>query len=196
MDFIQQYAKEIFALFVPLLTWGLNNRFRARAKLQLGVPHRFTFLVQEPLRDPEGNVLRQTQNLQTASHVISNSGRETATNVEIVFNWKPLCINIWPSRHYEEHVEQDGRYVMVFDSLAPNEQIGFEALSVNADLPALINARCDQCTAIEVPMYPQPVLSVWKRRVAATLLFLGFSFSIYLTIIVLQFLVLANVNAN
>ncbi|CAA0089067.1 Uncharacterised protein [Zhongshania aliphaticivorans] len=192
MEFIQHYAKEIFSLVIPLITWFLNNRFKARAKLQLAIPHSFTFIVDEPLRDPDGNVIREKQSVHTASHVISNSGRETATRVELVFNWKPLCINIWPSRHYEQHSEQDGRHVMVFESLAPNEQIGFELLSVNNDLPALINARSDQCTATTIAMYPQPVESAWKRRLAVTLLFMGFSFAIYLTIILLQFLILAN----
>ncbi|EIF41860.1 hypothetical protein DOK_17043 [gamma proteobacterium BDW918] len=192
MEFIQQYAKEIFSLVIPLVTWFLNNRFKARAKLQLAIPHSFTFIVDEPLRDPDGNVIREKQSVHTASHVISNSGRETATKVELVFNWKPLCINIWPSRHYEQHSEQDGRHVMVFESLAPNEQIGFELLSVNNDLPALINARSDQCTATTIAMYPQPAVSAWQRRLVVTLLFMGFSFAIYLTIILLQFLILAN----
>ena len=191
MEFIQQYAKELFALLVPLVTWILSNRFRARAKLQLGIPHSFTFIVQEPLRDKEGNVLRETQTVHTASHVVTNSGRETATKVELVFNWKPLCINIWPSRHYEEHSGQDGRHVMVFDSLAPNEQIGFELLSVNGDLPALANARSDQCTATSIAMHPQPIVAAWKRRLVVTLLFFGLSFSIYLATLILQFLILA-----
>ena len=191
MEFIQQYAKEIFALLVPLLTWFLNDRFKARAKLQLALPHSFTFIVQEPLRNSDGEVLREAQSVQTASHVITNSGKETATNVELVFNWKPLCINIWPSRHYEQHTETDGRHVMVFDSLAPGEQIGFELLNVNSDLPNLINARSDQCTATSIAMYPQPVVALWKRRLAATLLFLGFSFAVYLTILILQFIILA-----
>jgi len=190
MEFIQGYAKELFALLVPLVTWLLNNRYKAKAKLQLGVPHRFTFLIQEPLRDTDGTELKSNQSAQTASHVLTNAGRETATNVEVVFNWKPLCINIWPSRHYVEHIEQDNRYVMVFESLAPSEQIIFELLSVNNDLPALINARSDQCQATEIVMYPQPIVAAWKRRIAVTLLFFGFSFAIYIAILIIQFLIL------
>jgi len=81
---------------------------------------------------------------------------------------------------------------MVFESLAPNEQIGCELLSVNTDLPALINARSDQCTATTIAMYLQPVVSAWKRRLVVTLLFMGFSFAIYLTTLLLQFLIFAN----
>ncbi len=191
MGFLQSYAKEIFSLLIPLITWLLNNQFKARAKLLLAIPHSFTFIVQEPLRDADGEILSATQTVHTASHVLTNSGRETATNVELVFNWKPLCINIWPSRHYEEHTEEDNRHVMIFDSLAPNEQIGFELLSINNDLPNLVNARSDQCTATTIAMYPQPILAAWKRRLAVTLLFFGFSFAIYISILLLQFLILA-----
>jgi hypothetical protein len=190
MEMLQQYAKELFALFVPVLTWVLNNWFRAKAKLQLARPHGFTFIVDQPLLDAEGNVISQKQTVHTVSHVISNAGRETATGVELVFNWKPLCINIWPARHFSEKTESDGRYVMMFDSLAPNEQIGFELLSINSDLPSLINARSNQCTAQTIAMYPQPILTPWKRKLAVFLLFSGIAFAVYIGILVLQFLIL------
>jgi hypothetical protein len=189
MEFIQTYAKELFSLLVPLITWYLNSKFRARAKLQLAIPHSFTFIVNEPLHNQDGEIVTPNQTVHTASHVLTNSGKETATRVELVFNWKPLCINIWPLRHYTEYTEADNRYVMIFDSLAPNEQIGFELLSINNDLPRLINARSDQCVATEIAMYPQPIVSTWKRRVAITLLFFGFSFAIYVSILLLQFLI-------
>ncbi|MCY4043999.1 MAG: hypothetical protein OXE99_02830, partial [Cellvibrionales bacterium] len=85
-------------------------------------------------------------------------------------------------------------YVMVFASLAPNELIGFELLAVNGKLPELITARSDQCMASMVDMYAQPIVQPWKRRLAVLLIFMGFSFSIYLAINLLQFLVLSTVN--
>lgn len=190
MDILQQYAKELFALFVPVLTWVLNNWFRAKAKLLLARPHCFTFLVNEPLKDPDGNMVSPKQTVHTVSHVINNSGRETATGVELVFNWKPLCINIWPARHFSESIESDGRYVMLFDSLAPGEHIGFELLSINSDLPNLVNARSNQCAAETIVMYPQPIFSPWKRKLAVFLLFSGIAFTVYMAILILQFLVL------
>lgn len=188
MEFFQIYAKEIFSLFVPLFTWFLNSKLREKAKLNLGRPHSFTFLVNQPLLDNDGGVIRERQTAHTESHVLTNSGKQTATKVEVVFNWKPECINIWPSRHFVEHVEADHRYVMIFDSLAPNEVLGIEVLSVNADPPALITARSDQCVANMIDMYPQPVVKPWIRRVAVTLLFAGFSFFLYISILLLQFL--------
>jgi hypothetical protein len=167
----------------------LGYIFRARAKLHIAKPHVFTFLVDEPLKDEDGNVLSPSQTVHTITHLVRNAGKETATNVELVFNWKPLCINIWPSRHFKEHTEKDNRYILVFDSLAPGELIGVELLSINRELPHLVNVRSDQCTATTIEMYPQPFYPAWKRRLAAFLLLAGLAFVAYVSVVLLQFLI-------
>jgi hypothetical protein len=146
-------------------------------------------MVKEPLKAANGDIVSPTQKAVTTSYVLINSGRETATKVEIVFNWKPACLNIWPIRHYEEHDEADGRYVMIFDSLAPREAIAMELLTINADPPAIITARCDQCVSTNIQLLPHPVIKPWQRRIALALIFAGFSFTIYVSIVILQFLI-------
>lgn len=190
MSFLQTYAKELVSLVVPFVAWALARFFRAKAKLILANPHAFTFLVQEPLRDPKGNVVNPTQTVRTVSYLLKNTGSEPAKNLELVFNWKPLCINIWPSRHITEHVEADNRYVVMFDSLAPDEFVGFELLTVNADAPVLITARSEQCVAKPVEMYPQPVIKRWLARTLILLILVGAGAVIYLALLALQFLLL------
>ena len=188
--FFQTYGKELVAAAVPIFIWMLNVLFRARARLQLATPHDFTFLVQEPIRDKDGNIIATTQNAYTRSLTVSNSGNATATKVELVFNWKPLCLNIWPPRHFEEFTEPDNRYTLIFDSLAPNEHIGCHLLSVNDQLPAILTVRSDQCTAQNIYMYPQPHVENWKRRVGVFLGFVGIAATVYGLIVLIQFLVL------
>ena len=190
MNILETYGKEIVALIVPFVTWALNTFFRQKAKLQLASPHTFTFLVQQPLFDPQGNQILPTQTVKTQSLMVMNSGRQTATKVEWVFNWKPLCINVWPSRHFVEHTEPDNRYVMIFDSLAPNEYLGCELFSINNDLPDLITVRSDQCVAQFINLYPQPVVPNWQRRVYMVLMLAGLAIVVYVAILLLQFLVL------
>lgn len=190
MSFLQTYGKEIVAILVPIITWTLNTIFRARAKLFLSSPHNFTFLIQQPLTGADGAQISPTQTIHTSSLVLKNAGRETATKIELVFNWKPLFINVWPSRHFTEHTETDNRYILIFDSLAPNETVGCELLSVNVALPALIVARSDQCVAQTIEMYPQPVVKNWQRRVGIFLVLSGMALAVYLAILLLQFLVL------
>jgi hypothetical protein len=190
MSFLQTYAKEFISLAVPFVAWALARFFRAKAKLILANPHSFTFLVQEPLRDQKGDVIRPTQTVQTVSYLLKNTGSEPAKNVELAFNWKPLCINIWPSRHITEHIEADNRYVVVFDNLAPNEFVGFELLTINTDAPALITARSEQCVAKSVEMYPQPMIKPWLGRLLGLLVLVGAGTAIYVALLVLQFLLL------
>jgi len=190
MDFLQAYGKEIVALLVPIITWILSNRFKARPRLQVALPHQFTFLVQQPRLDAEGREISPTQSVKTNSFIIRNDGREPATKVELVFNWKPMCLKLWPVRHYEEHTEPDNRYVLIFDSLAPTEVLGIEVLAVNGDLPNLVTVRSAQCIAHNIQMYPQPVVSTWLRRTAILLMALGLAASVYFVIVLVQLLVL------
>jgi hypothetical protein len=122
--------------------------------------------------------------------MIKNAGKETATNIDLLFNWKPQFINVWPPRHYSEQTETDGRYTMRFDSLAPDENLGCELLAVNIDLPSLLLVRCDQCVAQTIAMFPQPVIKNWQRRIAIVLVLAGFALFVYLTIALIQLLVL------
>mgnify|MGYP000347160269 CR=1 FL=1 len=105
MSILETYGKVIFSLLVPIIAWALNSLFKAKAKLQVALPHQFTFLVQQPLVNAEGKLLSPTQTAKTDSFIIRNAGRETATKLELVFDWKPMCLNPWPVRHYDEHIQ-------------------------------------------------------------------------------------------
>lgn len=188
--FLQIYGKEIISLLVPFIAWTLNTLFRSKARLLIARPHAFTFLVQQPLLDQDGKQISPTQTMHTSSLFLSNAGREAATKVEVVFNWKPLCINLWPARHYDERIESDGRFSIILNSLSPRENVGIEMFTVNNEMPVLIVARCDQCVAQFTNMVPQPIVEAWKRRVAIFLVFAGLAISIYTAIFVIQFLVL------
>ena len=190
MNFVESYGKELIALAVPLIGWALNTYFKARAKLILANPHTFTFLVQQPLLDASGIQVSPTQAVHTRSLMVWNAGKESASKIEWVFNWKPLCINVWPSRHYTEYTETDNRFVMIFDSLAPNEYVGCEILSLNQQLPDLITVRSDQCVAKTINMFPQPFVPDFTRRISTALRLAGVALLIYVAIEILQFLIL------
>ncbi|MCF5544087.1 hypothetical protein [Pseudomonas salomonii] len=190
MNFLSAYGKEIVSLAVPLLTWILNSGLKAKAKLVWASPHFFHFLVQEPVNDPEGNVVSPTQRVCTASIKVINTGRETATKIELVFNWKPQYINLWPVRHYEHKTDQDGRHILIFDNLSPKEEIGIEIMCINRDLPELLLVRSAECIAKNVRLSWVGYSSPLKINIARALLLLGASTFIYLAIVLVQFLVL------
>lgn len=190
MEFLSTYGKEIVSILVPFITWFLNVGIKAKAKLIWGSPHFFNFLVQEPIRDSAGNILQPTQMVRTASIRVINTGRETAHQIELVFNWKPQYINLWPVRHYEVHSDQDGRHILIFDNLSPKEEIGIEIMSINAELPALLVVRSAECTAQNVQLMWVRYVSPWIRGTALFFMFLGLSAAVYWLVTLVQFLVL------
>ncbi|WP_458374743.1 hypothetical protein [Pseudomonas laurylsulfatiphila] len=190
MNFISTYGKEIVSLIVPVITWLLNSGFKAKAKLVWTSPHSFTFLVQEPIHDADGNVVTPTQRVSTASIKVINSGRDTANKVELVFNFRPQYINLWPVRHYETKTDQDGRHILIFDNLSPKEEIGIEIMCINADLPPLLVVRSAECIAQSVQLMWVRFTPPWKINVVRILLLLGASTFLYWVIALIQFLVL------
>jgi len=188
--FLQEYGKEIFSAVIALVVWGLGTFYKSRARLQVARPHAFSFLVQEPLFDTEGKKVSDTQIMHTASFWIENAGRETATNVEIIFNFEPSCFNTWPLRPYGIERMTDHRYVVKFSSLSPREVITCHIFNINTDLPDLMLVRCDQSVGTNIAMHPQPVVSGRRRRVLWALVALGAATTAYLAIILVQFLVL------
>ena len=190
MEFLITYGKEIFSLFVPFISWLLNAFFRAKARLIWGSSHAFSFLVPEPLRDASGNIIRASQAVNTASITVQNVGRDTANKVELVFNWKPQFLNLWPVRRYEQSTAEDGRHTIIFENLAPKERLGLEIMSVNSGLPELLVVRCAECVANRVPLVWVKQDPLWKRRVSVLLAFIGIGATVYAGVSLIQVLVL------
>ncbi|WP_230353728.1 hypothetical protein [Lelliottia sp. WAP21] len=190
MNIIAQYGKEIFALVVPLFTLFLNKFFKNNAKVSYGNLHEFSYLINEPLVDGNGEVVLAKQICNTKSYVFSNEGREPATMVEIIFNFPPMYINIWPSRHYEVREDADGRQVWVFDYLSPKESIRCEIMSINSNLPMLLSVRCKESIAQEITLVPQKMYPSLFIRFISFLIFLGSVSLIYFVVVSLQWLLL------
>ncbi len=79
MSTLQTYGKEIVALLVPFIAWTLSTFLKSKARLNIATPHRFTFLVQQPLLDKDGKEISPTQTVHTNSIVVYNSGHESGT---------------------------------------------------------------------------------------------------------------------
>lgn len=190
MDTLLTYGKEIVALTVPFITWFLNVGIKAKAKLVWTNPHSFSFLIPEPIRDDEGNILKPKQIVNTSSIKVINIGRDTANKLELVFNWQPQYLNLWPVRYYEQKTTEDGRHSLIFENLSPKEEIGLEIMSINSELPELLVVRSAECTAKNVSLTWIQYVAPWKIAIARFLLFVGLGTSVYLLIALIQFLVL------
>jgi hypothetical protein len=185
-SFFSGYAKEIISICVPFALWFLNRQFQPSAKLYHSIRHTFRFLVPEPLRNKDGEVLRPNQTVHVASVSVTNTGRKTAKPVEITFNWKPMHINVWPHRHFETKDAPDGRHTVVLESLAPKEIFGMELLSINADLPAICNVRSEQIESVERAMILQIVQPQRVLVFVAWLMLLGAIGTVYLLLLLIE----------
>ncbi|RSZ40244.1 hypothetical protein EJO66_08920 [Variovorax beijingensis] len=192
MTFLESWGKEVVALLVPVVTWILNVGIKSKAKLLWAKPHSFTFLIAEP-QIVDGQKVADLQNVYTASYRLVNTGREAATNVQVVFNWKPRYVNVWPIRKYEESVDPDGRCTFTFSSFAPKEEGGFEVMSINAALPEIVSVRSDQCVAQVVGMRWTRWVPQWRITFVQFLCFLGLATLVYGFIVLVQLLVLRTV---
>ncbi|VVE66970.1 hypothetical protein PCA31118_02424 [Pandoraea captiosa] len=188
MDFLSTYGKEILALVAPLGTWLV--KYRARAKVIWASPHSFTFLIQEPQIGPEGEILNSTQTATTASIRVMNLGHDPATKVELVFNWKPQYLNIWPVRHYEEKIDQDRRHIMIFNTLSAKEDVNIEIMSINTPLPELIHVRTAECVGRRTNMMWTPFVPKWQINLAVIFMALGASVVVYGALSLLQLVIL------
>lgn len=121
-------------------------------------------------------------NIQTASLVVQNNGREPATDVEVTFNWTPHIYNIWPSRPYDTHVSPDNRFTLKFANLAPKEFFQVETISPGTNLPQVMSVRCKECTGKRIAVRPMRVYPNWVQAIIGCLLLLGVSAIIYLVI--------------
>lgn len=188
-EFFAQYGKEIFALLVPLLTWLLNSKFKSRAKLLWASPHEFTFKIPHQV-DAEGNPLDQGGLLHTASLLVLNVGKEKASNVEIIFNYKPELVNLWPARSYKDLVAPDGRYTVKLDSFAPREELRFEIARANGPLPGIVAVRCDECVGQQIPIRWVRYTPQWQSTIYLGLMLAGLGSAVYWLLVVLQLIVL------
>jgi hypothetical protein len=188
LELISSYSAEFATIVAVVVAFVLERLARPKAKLIYSVRHAFTFIVDQPLVDSNGNELESKQFVNTASISVSNLGVEKADNIELVFNWRPQFINVWPSRYYEQKDCSDGRHSLILSTLAPGEVFGAEIMSINAALPGINNVRSDQCEATSVPMIPQVLQPRWKVALVALFLFIGVGTAIYAAVLGVQFL--------
>ena len=173
LSIIQTYSKELTAIAAVLLTFGLGRFFRMRPRLRYGVRHSFDHLAEHTICDENGSTTPRLSVIRTASINLTNTGLMPAKNVEVTFNWKPQFLNVWPARHFESKNSAHNRFTLSLDSLAPREVFGIEVLSIDADLPAITNVRCDESEGARVVMQPQPIAERWTVIAIIALMTIG-----------------------
>lgn len=145
----------------------------------------FTFLISAQLND-SGVVVQPAGSVHTMSYFIRNDSKEPITGIEVVWNWKPDAMNIWPPRPFAEFIDGDRRYSTRLSSLSPGEDLLFELIAFGAELPRMVSCRCDQSVARHVELNFYERLPSWKQWRIKVLAFIGACTAIYLMLKILQ----------
>ena len=173
---LEQFQRELLSLGAALLIALIRFLFQTRARLVWSLTHDFTFLL-NAAGSPAGSL--PTLNVRTLSCFILNaSHRVPATEVELIFNWRPENYNVWPMRPYEEHTSPDGRFTLKFANLAPREQFQVELLTTTK-LPEILNLRSKECVGKRIAMRPMQAFPNWVNWTAFVLMLLGLASIIY-----------------
>lgn len=190
IELIKNHPTEFVSLIVPVITALIGWLLRAKAKVVWSVHNLRAFTATENVADESGQTRPVHNIVHAASVFLRNGGRASATSIEIVFNWKPRHLSLWPQRDYTEATNPDGRYIIKLPSLGPSEFFGIDVLTVNADMPAVLEVRSAEGRGKRIEMTPQQIHPKWKLVLVAYLMLAGFVASLYLGLSILQFIIL------
>lgn len=164
MDPILGYAiTGVISLIVGLAL----QRFVDKPKLQFFLPGQFLFELKEP------NV-----KLQTDSLTLQNSGRKSATNIEIVHKETPDHFQFSQAIGYSEEINPNGEHIIKISSLGPKEFLNIQYLS-HTKVPNLLRVRSDQGSAELIQVQFQPLYPLYFKYVAGILMLSGVGLLIY-----------------
>jgi hypothetical protein len=187
VKFLALFQKEIISLGFALLTALILWMFRARVRLLWGLTHAFAFMLRPapPTPEADGSQLPAPPPFlaHSRSLILVNWGRLPATNVEVVFNWRPDNLEVWPPRPFEEIFNPDHRFTVRFANLAPKEQFQIEVLTAH-EMPNVANVRCSECVGTLIPIQPMRVWPKWMYVIFWCLCFLGLAAVVYVVLTV------------
>ncbi len=176
---ILDYSKEIASVVVGAL--GLAGKLLAKPRTSMGWGNRTLIShILPPFRDDQGNVTVEAPQLNVGSFLVRNTGKVPLTQIEVVLNSPPQSLNIWPPRPFVMREIEHRRVAILVDYLPPGEEIWFEMVGVDQDVPPLISVRSKEAIARPIDLALQPVAPTWMKRVIQTLCLFGIVAVVYI----------------
>ncbi|KQV32257.1 hypothetical protein ASC97_01275 [Rhizobium sp. Root1203] len=152
----------------------LTQLISAKGKLRWSNRHAHVFLL--PNAGPNGSQLI----VHTKEIWVTNPGRSSVEDVEIVFNWRPQHFEIWDPRAFEPVDHPDGRFAIQVPNLAAKEFFSVSILSVGpGQLPDIVNIRSKDSVAKMIPLLPSRQYPNWFNLLGLVLLILGLATAVY-----------------
>lgn len=183
-----EYTKEIASIGAAAL--GLLGKFFSRKRVAMIYAERYRLShLLPPFRNESGEVTVPAPLLNVHCFIVRNSGKEPLSHIVVTLNWKPQSMNMYPARPYEGHAGDHNRFSYIFSSLSPGEEIAFEMVSVQADLPSIILVGSHEAMAKPIHLVPTPSVPRWRIRVVQTLSVAGIAAIVYVSLWLLRGLI-------
>jgi len=145
--------KEITAGIITTLLTGLGSLilgfFAAKPKLHYSELQSAYLLP----KDGEGKY----SPVRTQTLFFTNAGRQTANNVEIIFNFRPYHLELSPPLPFVIRDNPDERLIIEVERLNPKESFNLYLLHLNNDMPHLVNVRFDGAQGKHIRVAPNRI---------------------------------------
>ena len=171
----------LIALFLTVSGTSIIRILQPSSKVVWSTTHGFNFHV--PVLDPDNpeKYLPNKASYFTQTIFVQNTGKGTAEDVELIFNYKPEHFQIWPITPYKEEIHKDNRFSLRVEHLSPRENFSVELLGTH-ELPRLLRIRTQSKEGMEILMSPSQVYSRWIHILVAALMFSGAFLIVYLIV--------------
>jgi hypothetical protein len=111
--------------------------------------------------------------VSTAHYIIQNAGRAPAKDVEIVLNYAPDEVSVWPQRLYELKLNNEQRQILKLEFLAPKEYVEILLLNIRNDLPDVLSVKSPDCVGKAVNIGYHHIYPKWVYSLMLFGMFLG-----------------------
>ncbi|MBN9437043.1 hypothetical protein [Bosea sp. (in: a-proteobacteria)] len=150
----------IFTALIALMARLLAGRTRIR----WGVVHDLNYYITEE----EKKVM-----VWTCQIVFINPSKSIAEDIEIVFNYRPLHLSVFPHLKYEISENPDRRIVVKIDKLNPKEIVNIAMLNTHTELPHMTSVRFKGGIGKRIDLEPSRVFPVWIRGLIGFVMLAG-----------------------
>jgi hypothetical protein len=112
--------------------------------------------------------------VDTRAIFVQNTGRKAATDVQIIFNYKPTNFDIMPAKSFQEQPNPDGRFILTLDKMMRREFVSVRLSEVSpSEIRYVLRVSHSEGEGKILPMAPQQVLPRKILIAAALLMYLG-----------------------
>jgi hypothetical protein len=158
---------QILAAILTIATTLLLRVLQPRPKVVWGTSHQYSHRIP---RTPElgGEWLLHSQTV-----FVQNIGFAPAQDVEIILNFKPENLSLWPQLNYTTSINREQRFIVKIENLGRREFTALEMLHSTGNMPETLRVRTPRGECRQVPMAPVQTFSRRVRFAVIGLMFLG-----------------------